>query len=108
ATLTGKQSLTPAPDVLGQSRLPAGVLIEGESGAKLHGVLNCVSGEEGSSSSSIGMHKRKLEAKLDHPPPKQKELLERCCKKKVHSGWNGPRALEVEETFQKLLEDGQP
>ena len=64
-------------------------------------------------------------------PPKQMELLEMCYKKKVDGGWSGPRALEVavsryyfikkinsclkvliilfvlQETFQKLLEDGQ-
>ncbi|KAK4393811.1 hypothetical protein Sango_1851900 [Sesamum angolense] len=43
-------------------------------------------------SSSVGMHKRKLESQLGRPP-KQMELFSKCYKKK--------------ETFQKLLEDQQ-
>ncbi|KAL0406612.1 UNVERIFIED_CONTAM: hypothetical protein Slati_3975100 [Sesamum latifolium] len=57
-------------------------------------------------SSSIGMHKRKLEAELDRPP-KQMELFERCYKKKDDGGWSGPRAAEVAEVFQKMMEDHQ-
>ncbi|KAL0402232.1 UNVERIFIED_CONTAM: hypothetical protein Slati_4253100 [Sesamum latifolium] len=45
-------------------------------------------------SSSLGMHKRKLEAELGRPP-KQMELFERCYKKKDDGGLSGPRAAEV-------------
>ncbi|KAL0455893.1 UNVERIFIED_CONTAM: hypothetical protein Slati_0928500 [Sesamum latifolium] len=44
-------------------------------------------------SSSVGMHKRKLEAELSRPP-KQMEVFERCYKKKEDGGWSGPRAAE--------------
>ncbi|KAL0451728.1 UNVERIFIED_CONTAM: hypothetical protein Slati_1150900 [Sesamum latifolium] len=59
-------------------------------------------------SSSIGMHKRKLVRGKLGRPPKQMELFKRCYKKKDDSSWNGPRAVEVAETFQKLMEDHQP
>ncbi|KAL0406278.1 UNVERIFIED_CONTAM: hypothetical protein Slati_3941700 [Sesamum latifolium] len=58
-------------------------------------------------SSSVGVHKRKLEAELGRPP-KQMEVFERYYKKKEDGGWSGPRAAEVAETFQKLMEDHQP
>ncbi|KAL0361199.1 UNVERIFIED_CONTAM: hypothetical protein Sradi_3804400 [Sesamum radiatum] len=56
-------------------------------------------------SSSIGIHKRKLEVEHGRPP-KQMKVFERCYKKKEDDGWSRPRA--VEETFQKMLEDHQP
>ncbi|KAK4406461.1 hypothetical protein Sango_0652600 [Sesamum angolense] len=56
-------------------------------------------------SSSIGMHKRKLEAELGVPPT-QMEVFERCYKTKEDGGWSSPRATE--EKFQKLLEEHQP
>ncbi|KAL0458727.1 UNVERIFIED_CONTAM: hypothetical protein Slati_0499900 [Sesamum latifolium] len=40
-------------------------------------------------------------------PPKQMEVFQRCYKKK-EDGWSWPRAAEVAETFQKLMEDHQP
>ncbi|KAL0355504.1 UNVERIFIED_CONTAM: hypothetical protein Sradi_3997300 [Sesamum radiatum] len=55
-------------------------------------------------SSSVGMHKRKMEAELDRPP-KQMEVFKCCYKKKEDDGWSGPRATEVAEMFQKLMED---
>ncbi|KAL0446161.1 UNVERIFIED_CONTAM: hypothetical protein Slati_1744000 [Sesamum latifolium] len=57
-------------------------------------------------SSFVGMHKRKL-AELGRPP-KQMELFEQCYKKKDDGGWSSPKAAEVAETFQKLMEDHQP
>ncbi|KAL0434255.1 UNVERIFIED_CONTAM: hypothetical protein Slati_2759800 [Sesamum latifolium] len=44
-------------------------------------------------SSSVGMHKRKLEAELGRTF-EQMEVFERCYKKKEDS-WSGPRAAEV-------------
>ncbi|KAL0343151.1 UNVERIFIED_CONTAM: hypothetical protein Sangu_1202500 [Sesamum angustifolium] len=45
-------------------------------------------------SSSVGMHKRKLESQLGRPP-KQMELFSKCYKKKVDGNWSGPRAEHV-------------
>ncbi|KAL0386565.1 UNVERIFIED_CONTAM: hypothetical protein Slati_4594200 [Sesamum latifolium] len=45
-------------------------------------------------SSSVGMHKRKLEVELGRPP-KQMEVFKRCYKKKEDGGWSGPRAAVV-------------
>ncbi|KAL0379197.1 UNVERIFIED_CONTAM: hypothetical protein Sradi_3225200 [Sesamum radiatum] len=57
-------------------------------------------------SSSVGMHKRKLESQLGRPP-KQMELFSKCYKKKANGNWSGPRAEHVAEIFQKLMEDQQ-
>ncbi|KAL2228027.1 UNVERIFIED_CONTAM: hypothetical protein Sindi_1782400 [Sesamum indicum] len=45
-------------------------------------------------SSSIGMHKRKLEVELGRPL-KQMELFARCYKKKEEGDWSGLRAAEM-------------
>ncbi|KAL0427181.1 UNVERIFIED_CONTAM: hypothetical protein Slati_2892900 [Sesamum latifolium] len=58
-------------------------------------------------SSSVCMHKRKLEAELGRPP-KQMEVFERCYKKKEDGGCSGTRAAEVAVMFQKLMEDHRP
>ncbi|KAL0395509.1 UNVERIFIED_CONTAM: hypothetical protein Slati_4517100 [Sesamum latifolium] len=45
-------------------------------------------------SSSVNMHKWKLEAELVRPS-KQMEVFERCYKKKEDGSWSWPRATEV-------------
>ncbi|KAL0387814.1 UNVERIFIED_CONTAM: hypothetical protein Sradi_2663200 [Sesamum radiatum] len=55
-------------------------------------------------SSSVGMHKRKLEAQLGRPPNRM-EVFADCYKKKADGTWSGKRAEEVVETYQKLLEE---
>ncbi|KAL0423304.1 UNVERIFIED_CONTAM: hypothetical protein Sradi_0865200 [Sesamum radiatum] len=55
-------------------------------------------------SSSVGMHKRKLEAQLGRPPNRM-EVLADCYKKKADGTWSRKRAEEVVKTYQKLLEE---
>ncbi|KAL0423235.1 UNVERIFIED_CONTAM: hypothetical protein Sradi_0858300 [Sesamum radiatum] len=55
-------------------------------------------------SSSVGMHKRKLEAQLGRSPNRM-EVFTDCYKKKADGTWSGKRADEVVETYQKLLEE---
>ncbi|KAL0283930.1 UNVERIFIED_CONTAM: hypothetical protein Sangu_2858200 [Sesamum angustifolium] len=55
-------------------------------------------------SSSVGMHKRKLEAQLGCPP-NWMEVFADCYKKKADGTWSGKRSEEVVKTYQKLLEE---
>ncbi|KAL0290180.1 UNVERIFIED_CONTAM: hypothetical protein Sradi_7055700 [Sesamum radiatum] len=55
-------------------------------------------------SSSVGMHKRKLEAQFGRLPNRM-EVFADCYKKKADGTWSGKRAEEVVETYQKLLEE---
>ncbi|KAL0367676.1 UNVERIFIED_CONTAM: hypothetical protein Sradi_3657700 [Sesamum radiatum] len=55
-------------------------------------------------SSSMGEHKRKLEAQLGRPPQRM-EVFASCYKKKDDGSWSGSRAEEVAETYQKMLEE---
>ncbi|KAL0348094.1 UNVERIFIED_CONTAM: hypothetical protein Sangu_1037200 [Sesamum angustifolium] len=55
-------------------------------------------------SSSVGMHKRKLEAQLGRPPNRM-EVFADCYKKKANGTWSGKRAEEVVKTYRKLLEE---
>ncbi|KAL0378733.1 UNVERIFIED_CONTAM: hypothetical protein Sradi_3178800 [Sesamum radiatum] len=55
-------------------------------------------------SSSMGEHKRKLEAQLGRPL-KRMEVFASCYKKKNDCSWNGSRAEDVAETYQKMLEE---
>ncbi|KAL0426876.1 UNVERIFIED_CONTAM: hypothetical protein Slati_2862400 [Sesamum latifolium] len=55
-------------------------------------------------SSSVGMHKRKLEAQFDRPPNRM-EVFADCYKKKADGTWSGKRSEEVVKTYQKLLEE---
>ncbi|KAL0400229.1 UNVERIFIED_CONTAM: hypothetical protein Sradi_2366200 [Sesamum radiatum] len=55
-------------------------------------------------SSSMGKHKRKLEAQLGRPPQRM-EVFAACYKKKDDGSWSGSRAEEVVETYQKMLEE---
>ncbi|KAL0430703.1 UNVERIFIED_CONTAM: hypothetical protein Sradi_0696300 [Sesamum radiatum] len=55
-------------------------------------------------SSSMGEHKKKLEAQLGRPP-KRMEVFASCYKKKNDGSWSGSRAEDVAETYQKMLEE---
>ncbi|KAL0307183.1 UNVERIFIED_CONTAM: hypothetical protein Sradi_6135600 [Sesamum radiatum] len=55
-------------------------------------------------SSSMGEHKRKLEAQLGRPPQRM-EVFASCYKKKDDGSWSGLQAEEVAETYQKMLEE---
>ncbi|KAK4388357.1 hypothetical protein Sango_2442300 [Sesamum angolense] len=55
-------------------------------------------------SSSVGMHKRKLEAQLGRPPNRM-EVFADCYKKKADGTWSGKRAKEVVMVLPQLFKD---